>query len=84
MIQTLVVEGGIQFTVEKIEDITDEMMLSASVNVIDCLAEQRDKLMEDLKQETELTKQFYKACQKANIRVSHDDANKIKLEALKI
>jgi hypothetical protein len=81
VIQTLVVEGGISFTnVEKVEDITDETLLSACVQVIDMLAEQKDKLLFDLQAEVELTKQFYKAAQRACIRVTRDESNKIKLE----
>jgi hypothetical protein len=84
VIQTLVVEGGIHFAVEKMEDVTDEMLLSAAVQVIDAIAEQRDKLLDDLKAEVALTRQFYNAAQRANIQVSRDENGKIKLEALKI
>ena len=41
-----------------------------------------EKLLKDLMEETELTKQFYKAAQKADIKVSRDEAHRIKLEAL--
>lgn len=84
VIQTLVVEGGISFAVEKMEDITDETLLSACVQVIDTLAEQQEKLLDDLKAEVALTRQFYNAAQRANIRVCRDENNKIKLEVLKI
>jgi hypothetical protein len=81
VIQTLVVEGGIHFTVEKMEDVTDEMLLSAAVQVIDALAEQRDTTLDVLKKEVDLTKQFYSACQRANMLVKRDEQGKIKLEA---
>lgn len=83
VVKTLVVEGGIHFK-EEIDAITDETLLSAAVQVIDTLAEQKEKLLNDLMAETELTKQFYSACQRANIRVTRDDKNQIKLEVLKV
>jgi len=79
VVKTLVVEGGIQFNVEKIEDITDEALLSACVQVIDTLAETKEKLFADILAETELTKQFYAACRQINVTVSRDEHNRIKL-----
>lgn len=84
VIQTLVVEGGISFmNVEKMEDISDETLLSACVQVIDMLAEQKEKLLDEIHFVfSDQTRQFYRAAQCANIRVCRED-NKIKLEVVK-
>jgi hypothetical protein len=82
VIKTLIVEGGIIFSAAaKMEDISDETLLSAAIQVIDAIAEQRDKTLDDLKAEVELTRQFYNAAQRANMRVTRDESGKIKLEA---